>query len=403
MKKTYQFRIYPDKNQEIVMNRTLSICRHLYNDSLSERKKQAELNRLKQQFGVFPWGKPEWINYYDQKLDLTANKTPYQKEVHSQVLQDVIKRVDRSFKNFYNGFGYPRFQGKNRYNSFTYPQSGFGLKNGKLILSKIGRFKIILHREIEGKIKTCTIKKDIDQWYVSFSCDTEAPMIPVEIKTETGIDVGLSSLITLSNGTQIEPPEFLRESEDKLTQEQKRLSRKNKGSGKRNKQRIKVSKVHRKIRNQRKDFNHKMSRVLVDTYDRIVFEDLQIQNMVQNHHLAKSISDAGWYQLMQFTKSKAECAGKVVEFVNPRNTSQNCSGCHNQVPKDLSVRVHSCPYCGLVLDRDHNAAINILNRSISTVGTTGISVLLILSVNISSIAPGLRPQTPNGCAAAGGV
>jgi len=168
MKKTYQFRIYPNKNQEIVMNRTLSTCRHLYNDSLSERKKQAELNRLKQQFDVFPWGKPDWINYYDQKLDLTANKTRYQKEVHSQVLQDVIKRVDRSFKNFYNGFGYPRFQGKNRYNSFTYPQSGFGLKDGKLILSKIGRLKIILHREIEGKIKICTIKKDIDQWYVSF-------------------------------------------------------------------------------------------------------------------------------------------------------------------------------------------------------------------------------------------
>jgi putative transposase len=164
-------------------------------------------------------------------------------------------------------------------------------------------------------------------------------MIPVEIKIETGIDVGLSSLITLSNGTQIEPPEFLRESEDKLTQEQKRLSRKKKGSGKRNKQRIKVSKVHRKIRNQRKDFNHKTSRVLVDTYDRIVFEDLQIQNMVHNHHIAKSISDAGWYQLMQFTKSKAECAGKVVEFVNPRNTSQNCSGCHNPVTKNLSTEV----------------------------------------------------------------
>ena len=183
----------------------------------------------------------------------------------------------------------------------------------------------------------------------------------------------MSSLITLSNGTQIESPEFLRESEEKLTQEQKRLSRKKKGSGKRNKQRIKVSKVHRKIRNQRKDFTHKMSKVLVDTYDRIVFEDLQIQNMVQNHHLAKSISDAGWYQLMQFTKSKAECAGKAVEFVNPRNTSQNCSCCHNPVPKNLSIRVHSCPYCGLILDRDHNAAINILKRVINTVGTTGIN------------------------------
>ena len=371
MKKTYQFRIYPKNNQEVILNRTLITCRHLYNKALAERKRQAELNRLKKDFQVFPWGKPEWIGYYDQKLELTATKTLFQKEVHSQVLQDVIKRVDRSFKNFFKGFGYPRFQGRNRYNSFTYPQSGFELEDGKLNLSKIGSIKVILHREIEGKIKTCTIKKDIDQWYATFSCEIDDP-IPVEIKTKTGIDVGLIDLITLSNGKQVKPPKFLQESENKLTQEQKRLSRKMKRSRKRNKQVIKVAKVHRKIRNQRKDFAHKTSKVLVDTYERIVFEDLQIKNMVQNHHLAKSISDAGWYQLMQFTKSKAECAGKIVEFVNPNGTSQTCL-CGFHVPKDLSVRVHSCPSCGLVMGRDQVSAILIENRSISTVGTTGIN------------------------------
>ena len=371
MKKTYQFRIYPNKNHEVILNRTLGTCRYLYNNALAERKKQAELNRLRKSFDVFPWGKPEWINKYDQMLDLTATKTEYQKEVYGQVLQDVLKRVDRSFKNFFNGFGYPRFQGRNRYNSFTYPQSGFSIKDGKLNLSKIGTIKIILHRPIEGIIKTCTIKKDIDQWYVSFSCEIEEP-IPVEVKTKTGIDVGLIDLITLSNGEQIKPPKFLRELEDKLTQEQKRLSRKRKGSGKRNKQRVIVSKVHRKIRNQRKDFAHKTSKVLVDSYDRIVFEDLQIKNMVQNHRLAKSISDAGWYQLMQFTKSKAECAGKIVEFVNPAGTSQTCI-CGFRVPKDLSVRVHRCPSCGLVMGRDQVSAILIENSPISTVGTTGIN------------------------------
>ena len=373
MKKAYQFRIYPNKNQEVKLNRTLSTCRHLYNGSLAERKRESELNELERTFEVIPWGKPEWINYYDQADELTETKTSYQKEVFSQVLQNVLKRVDRSFKNFYRGFGYPRFQGRNRYNSFTYPQSGFGLEDGKLNLSKIGNIRTILHREIEGKIKTCTIKKDIDQWYVTFSCEIDKPIIPVDIKTESGIDVGLKSLLTLSNGQQIEPPKFLRESEKKLTQEQKRLSRKKKRSHNRNKQRIVVAKVHRKIRNQRKDFAHKTSRMLVDKYDHIVFEDLQIQNMVQNHHLAKSISDAGWSQLIGFTKSKAEYAGKVVELVNPRNTSQNCSGCGNSVPKDMSVRVHSCPFCGLELDRDHNAAINILNRSKNTVGTAGIN------------------------------
>ncbi|MBU4076747.1 MAG: transposase, partial [Euryarchaeota archaeon] len=297
MRKTFQFRIYPGRKQEVVLNRTLSTCRHLYNDSLAERKRQAELNKLRKQFDIFPWGKPEWINKYDQMLDLTASKTPYQKEVFSQVLQDAIKRVDKSFKNFFNGFGYPRFQGRDRYNSFTYPQSGFELKDGKLILSKIGTIKIILHREIEGIIKTCTIKRDIDHWYVSFSCEIDNPVL-VEIKTKTGIDVGLIDLITLSNGEQIEPPKFLRKSEDNLIHKQKRLSRKKKGSEKRSKQRIIVAKVHRRIRNQRKDFAHKTSRMLVDNYDLIKFEDLQIKNMVQNHHLAKSISDAGWYQLM---------------------------------------------------------------------------------------------------------
>ncbi len=371
MKKAFKFRIYPNKNQEVKLNRTLGTCRKLYNEKLAERKRQAELNRLKKEFDVFPWGKPEWINKYDQMLDLTASKTPYQKEVFSQVLQDVIKRVDRSFKNLFIGFGYPRFQGRNRYNSFTYPQSGFELQERKLYLSKIGSLKIILHREIEGKIKTCTIRKDIDQWYVSFSCEIEKPIIPVDIKTRTGIDVGLISLITLSNGEQIEPPMFLRESEYKLTHEQKRLSRKKKGSGKRNKQRIIVSKVHRKIRNKRKDFAHKTSRRLVDDYDLIKFEDLQIKNMVQNHHLAKSISDAGWYQLMNLTEYKAAYAGKFVEFVNPAGTSQTCI-CGYPVPKDLSVRIHRCPSCGLVMGRDQVSAI-LIDRSISTVGTTGIN------------------------------
>lgn len=339
MKKAYQFRIYPTKNQEVKLNRTLSTCRYLYNNSLEERKKQAELNRLKKQFDVFPWGKPEWINYYDQANSLSESKTDYQKEVFSQVLQNTLKRVDRSFKNYFNGFGYPRFQGRNRYNSITYPQSGFGLKGGKLTLSKIGDIKIIQHREIEGKIKTCTIEKDIDQWYVIFSCDIDIPIIPVQIKTRTGIDVGLESLITMSNGEQIESPKFLRASEKRLTREQNHLSKKKLRSKNRNKQRIIVAKVHRRIRNQRKDFNQKLSTNLVNTYDHIVFENLQIKNMVKNHHLAKSISDAGWSQLINLTKYKAAYAGKIVEQVNPRGTSQICI-CGCKVPKKLSTRIH---------------------------------------------------------------
>ena len=141
MRKSFQFRIYPNKNQEVALNRILSTCRHLYNDSLAERKRQAELNELERTFWVTPWGKPQWLNYYDQANDLSGSKTDFQKDVFSQVLQNVLKRVDRSFKNFFNGFGYPRFQGRDRYNSFTYPQSGFSIKQEKLNLSKIGDIK----------------------------------------------------------------------------------------------------------------------------------------------------------------------------------------------------------------------------------------------------------------------
>jgi len=371
MIKSFQYRIYPTKKQEVILNKTLTTCRNLYNQCLSDRKNQSELNKLKFKLDIFPWGKQEWLNKYDQINNMTNTKTIFQKEVYSQVLQNVILRVDKSYKRFFKGCGYPRFKGKNRYNSFTYPGSGFKIIDNMLSLSKIGNIKIILHRNIEGTIKTCTIKKDIDQWCASFSCDINIHVSIVEIKNKVGIDVGLTSLIILSNGIQIEPPHYLRLSENKLINQQKKLSNKKKGSNNRNKQRIKVATIHRTIRNQRKDFNHKLSRTLVNTYDHIIFEDLQIQNMMQNHHLAKSISDASWSHLINYTISKAEYAGKIVELVNPKNTSQNCSSCGNSVPKDLSVRIHSCPSCGLVLDRDHNAAINILNKC--TIGTIGIN------------------------------
>ena len=350
MKRAYQFRIYPNKNQEVKLNRTLDTCRHLYNDSLSKKKHQAELNKLFFEFQVFSWGKPEWISYEDQSYELTSSRTPEQKEVHSQVLQNVLKRLDKSFKNFNNGFGYPRFKGRNRYNSFTYPQSGFELENGKLRLSKLGRIRIIIHRKIEGIIKTCTIKKDVDQWYAVFTTEIENKIEPTEVKTKIGVDVGLISLLTLSNGEKIEPPKFLRKSEKILAKEQIRLSR--------------------KIRNQRKDFAHKTSNELVNRFDLIAFENLKIQNMVKNRHLAKSIMDAGWYQLKIFTKYKAEDAGKLVEFCIAKGTSQTCHICGNRQKIELKDRVFRCSVCGNIEDRDVNASNNVLNRC--TAGIAGI-------------------------------
>ncbi len=256
-----------------------------------------------------------------------------------------MKRLDKGFRKFFKGAGFPRFKGRNRYNTFTYPQKGFELENGKINLSKIGSIRIFKHRKIEGRIKTCTIKKDIDQWCVIFTVEIEKHVQQTPVETMVGVDVGLKSLITLGDGMQLKPPEFLKTSENKLVQEQKRLSRKKNDSANRNKQRTRIAKVHRKIRNQRTDFAHKTSQTLVNSYDLVVFENLNIQGMVQNHHLAKSISDAGWYQLQTFTKYKAEEAGKHCEFVVPNGTSQICHVCGNKETLTLADRVFRCSRC----------------------------------------------------------
>jgi putative transposase len=278
--------------------------------------------------------------------------------------------VDVSFQNFFrrvkNGEtpGYPRFQGRNRYDSFTYPDpygTGYKIEDGKLHLSKIGVIRIFQHREIEGKIKTCTIKRDGDQWYASFSVELPDPE-PKKIMTSVGVDVGITTLATLSDGTEIENPKTQNKYDSKLRKAHRDLSRKQKGSNNRGKQKVILAGIYRKVKNARKDYLHKASRILADTYDQIIFENLQIKNMVKNHHLARSIHDASWSTLINFTTYKAEYAGGIVELVNPRNTSKQCSvcGCIQSMP--LSQRTYRCPNCGSVMGRDHNAAINIKNR-----------------------------------------
>ena len=316
-------------------------------------------------------------NAYDRcGIGLTYNQQAEQLKylnlgIHSQIAQDVLRRLDKAFRNFFrrvkNGEkpGYPRFQGRNRYDSFTYPQSGFKIKDGNLHLSKIGAIRIFQHREIEGRVKTCTIKRDGDQWYVCFSVELPDPE-PKEIKTSVGVDVGINTLATLSDGTEIENPKTLDKYDSKLRRAHSDLSRKKKGSNNRGKQRVVLAGIYRKVRNARKDYLHKVSRFLADTYDQIIFEDLQIKNMVKNHHLARSIYDVSWGMLISFTTYKAANAGGTIELVNPRNTSRECSvcGCIQSIP--LSQRTYRCSVCGNVIGRDHNAAINILNRYVGT-------------------------------------
>ena len=355
MRKTFQYRLYPTRKQTILLLHVLSLCRRLYNDSLHDRQVAYQDGRC----GLSYYDQAAWMKYLD-----------YQ-GVYAHILQNVLRRVDTAFQNFFrrvkNGeakVGYPRFQGRNRYDSFTYPDpygTGYKIEDGKLHLSKIGAIRIFQHREIEGKVKTCTIKRDGDQWYASFSVELPDPE-PKEIKTSVGVDVGITTLATLSDGTEIENIKALDKYDSKLRKAQRHLSRKKKGSNNRNKQRIRLAKIHRKIGNIRKDHLHKTSRILADTYDRIIFEDLQIKNMVKNHHLARSIHDVSWSMLINFTTYKAEEAGGAVELVDPKNTSKQCSVCGGIQSMPLSQRTYRCPDCGAVMGRDHNAAINIKNR-----------------------------------------
>ena len=249
MRKTYKFRIYPTRKQTIKLLHVLSMCRMLYNDMLHDRKTAYEDCNC----GLSYYDQDAWLKYVD-----------YQ-GVYAHILKDVLKRVDRAFKAFFRRVrtgeepGYPRFKGYNRYDSFTYPDPygvGYKIEGAKLILSKIGVIRIFQHRELEGKVKTCTIWRDGDQWYASFS--VELPDTPKIIpQTSVGVDVGITTLATLSDGTSIENPKTLDKYDSKIKKAQRHLSRKKKGSSNRGKQRIVLSGIYRKARNIRKDYLHK--------------------------------------------------------------------------------------------------------------------------------------------------
>jgi putative transposase len=288
-------------------------------------------------------------------------------DLDAQMLQDVLQRLDRAFQGFFRRLkagqtaGYPRFKSRDRYDSFTFKQTGWRLRDGRLSLRGVGALKVRWSRAIEGTIKTVTIRRDADQWYVCFSCALERPdPTPDPAKPAVGIDLGLEHFVTLSDGTQVAIPRHFRKGQDLLERRQQSLSRKQRGSSRRKRAKVLVAKAHRKVRNQRRDFHHKAANGLVRTHCLIVVEDLRIRNMMRNHSLAKAISDAGWGSFTILLCSKAEEAGCTVVCVNPAGTSQACSQCGAVCPKALDERWHHCEQCGCSLQRDHNAALNIL-------------------------------------------
>jgi len=360
MQRTYKFRLYPTKEVTANIHFVLERCRLLYNRLLAERIAAYEQTGRS-------------LTYYEQKATLPERKQyiPELKNVHSQVLQQVVERLDIAYQAFFRRVnsgekaGFPRFKPESRYNSFTYPQSGFSIEGKYLRLSKIGHIRIRLHRQPQGTIKTCTIMVKNGKYYACFSCKVEHAPPPASDK-QIGIDLGLSKLAVTSDGEQIKSPQFLRKSEEKLKRKQRDVSKKKRGSNRRRKAVRELARLHEKITNQRRDYAHKQSRRLVNEYGLIAFEDLNIQGMIQNHRLAKSIADSGWNGLVQFVTYKAESAGRRVVLVNPYLTSQRCSNCGEIVKKRLAVRVHQCS-CGYVADRDENAAINILQLALQSI------------------------------------
>jgi IS605 OrfB family transposase len=359
--RTYKFRLYPTNKQKAAINEQLGLCCWLYNTALEQRIRAYKTNGT-------------YVSYHDQAGELAAIKEQFPQftKVHSQVLQDTLKRLDKAFQNFFRRIkhgdkpGFPRFRSGKRFTSMTYPQSGFHVAGNRLELSKTGSIRMRLHRGIpEGKIKTCCITREGEHWYTCLTVEFAMTAKKVAVSNAIGIDMGIENFATLSNGSVINNPRHLRKSEERLAL----LQHKNKATGR----------LHRKVANQRKDFLHKTSHAIVQQYDLIAHEDLQINNMVRRckpvqeegvflpngqtrkSGLNKSIHDAAWGMFLQMLAYKAESAGKHCIAVDPRNTSQRCSNCGAIVKKKLSERWHDCNICGFSLHRDINAAQNILS------------------------------------------
>lgn len=354
--KTFRYRIYPTKRQEEILNAQLAICCELYNAGLQERRDAWKLQRKS-------------IRWFDQNRQLAAIRKERVdvSSIHTDVLENVLRRVDLAFQAFFerarsgHNPGYPRFRSARRYDSITFRQIGKALLGNKLRLSRIGQVRIKVHRPIHGTIKTLTVKREAGRWFAVFAVEYQPEALAFN-PSMVGIDVGLSAFATLSDGSAIQNPRWFRTAQAKLRRLQRRVARRKNGSNRRRKAVVLLRRFHNHVRDQRRDFHHKESRKIVNQNGLIAVENLNVRGMVKNHKLAKSISDAGWSNFLFMLAYKAESAGRVFVKVDPRGTSQTCL-CGAEVRKTLVVRAHSCTSCGLVADRDHVSAQVILSRA----------------------------------------
>ena len=385
---TYQYKLNPTDEQAAVMATWGELLRRHWNYALGQRLDNLRRNRAQVDRCSLvsePIGEvEEWVDYYKQASELKETKRlfPEYKGIYADCQQQNLIRLDNAWKRWLfpakNGKrgGRPRFKKRGQLCSFTFPRvnsakAGAKLNGNVLKLSKIGEITVILHRPIPDgfKLKQATIVCKADGWHVSFSIEdaTVPDVLPVDrISRAVGIDVGLEKFLTTSDGLAVVIPQFFRTAQQRLARQQRKLSRMLKGSANYAKQANRVARLHLHVRRQRKEFHYQVAHWLCTHYDLIAFEELNIKGLARTK-LAKSILDAAWGGFLQILQAVAVKRGKQAVGTNPRGTSIECSDCGNRVVKDLSVRVHHCT-CGLVIDRDQNAGINVLNRVLRAVG-----------------------------------
>jgi putative transposase len=359
MRRSFKYRLYPNRSQSEVLDAMLESHRRLYNLALRERRDVYEAEERSVSYGE------QSARFKETRRALASFAA-----LNFSSAQATLRRLDKAFKAFFRRVksgdapGYPRFKPEDRFRTVEFPSYGNGCRlkrNGRLYLQNTGHIKVKLHRPIKGTIKTVSVKRACGKWYVIFSCDLGGAPEAAGDGPAVGIDLGLKSFLVTSDGESVEPPRYYRESEKKLRVAQRSVSRKKKGSRRRRKARKRVARLHEKTANQRRDFHHKHARKLANTHGLIVHEALNIEGIARSH-LAKSTHDAGWASFLNILSYKAEEAGARVVAVDPWNTTQACSSCGAmpEAKRTLSDRMHVCP-CGYVADRDVNAARNILS------------------------------------------
>ena len=366
MKTAYKYRAYPSKEQKETLNRQMFLAKELYNLLLEKSKTYyKETGKTLTEYRMNVW------------LTQIKKEKPEFAELHSQVLQNVSKRVSESYKHFFRRckekkqgkkvkVGFPRY--KKFVSSLTYPQvNAFKIEKKKVNLSKIGRINFVNHREIEGKVKTLTIKKTRSQeWHITISVEKDDKTFTSNSKPKVGIDLGINQYVALSDNTIIQNAKITKHQRNHARVLQKSISRKDKGSQNRKKAVVRFARYSEYISRIREDTLHKISHQLVNSYSLIAYEELEIPNMVKNHRFARSIEECSWGNFTQLLQYKAESAGCAVVAVNPKYTTMTCSNCGNVQKVSISQRTFICEKCSMIKDRDINASVNILNRSLNS-------------------------------------